>query len=172
MAVLTAKSPLISGSANLADHSVTHRPNHTWQQTAYCLQFNAHFANITGREHVELYATIKIIPRQAVQETATGKVTEVGPDKEDRDLLRLQYSGGIRRKLSVACTLIGVPQIIFLDGPSTGMDPIARWDLWRDISNMVAWGGSKTGIQGCVSFSQRTPWRSAKRCVPELRSLS
>ena len=93
---------------------------------------------MTGREHVELYASIKGVPLRFVKEAALQKLNEVGLDEKDWDRLSSDYSGGMKRKLSVACATIGQPQVVFLDEPSTGMDPVARRALWQVISNMVA----------------------------------
>lgn len=93
---------------------------------------------MTGREHVELYASIKGVPLRFVKEAASQKLSEFGLDEKDWDRLSSGYSGGMKRKLSVACATIGQPQIVFLDEPSTGMDPVARRALWQVISDMVA----------------------------------
>ena len=112
-------------------------PDQIRQRIGYCPQFDAHFMNLTGQEHVELYASIKGIPKQFVRKVALAKLKEVGLSEYDGNRLASVYSGGMKRKLSVACATIGQPRIIFLDEPSTGMDPLARRDLWKVISNMV-----------------------------------
>merc|ERR1712232_615140 len=56
------------------------------------------------------------------------------------DKISAGYSGGMKRKLSVACASIGQPRIVFLDEPSTGMDPVARRDMWNVVLNMVRGG--------------------------------
>merc|ERR1712194_432755 len=103
---------------------------------------DAHFMNMTGREHVELYAAIKGVDQKVVKEAAEAKLAEVGLSVFDSNRLSAGYSGGMKRKLSVACATIGQPQIVFLDEPSTGMDPVARRDLWKVISRMVQGNGS------------------------------
>jgi ABC-type multidrug transport system ATPase subunit len=95
---------------------------------------------LTGREHVELYAKIKGIPRHFVKEAAASKLAEVGLSATDSDRLSAQYSGGMKRRLSLACATIGQPQIVFLDECSTGVDPVARREIWQLISDMVAPG--------------------------------
>jgi len=137
MAMLTAEFPPTGGDATLAGYSVTNQPEQTRRRIGYCPQFDAHFQTMTGREHVELYASIKGVPREFVKEAAAAKLAEVGLSEYDSDRLSSGYSGGMKRKLSVACATIGNPQIVFLDEPSTGMDPVARRDLWKVISNMV-----------------------------------
>merc|ERR1719491_1053032 len=137
MSMLTAEFPPTSGDASLASFSVTNNPEETRRRIGYCPQFDAHFMNMTGREHVELYASIKGIPKDLITAAARSKLAEVGLNEYDSDRLSSQYSGGMKRKLSVACATIGNPQIVFLDEPSTGMDPVSRRDLWNVISGMV-----------------------------------
>ena len=60
-------------------------------------QFDAHFSNMTGKEHVELYASIKGIPRHLVKVVCKHKLTEVGISDHDSNLLSSTYSGGMKR---------------------------------------------------------------------------
>jgi len=137
MAMLTAEFPPSSGDARLAGFSVSNEPEQTRRRIGYCPQFDAHFANMTGWEHIELYAVIKGVPRDLLKEVVASKLNEVGLSELDGKRLSSGYSGGMKRKLSVACATIGAPQIVFLDEPSTGMDPVSRRDLWKVISRMV-----------------------------------
>ena len=136
--MLTAEFPPTSGDATLANFSVTHQPEATRRRIGYCPQFDAHFSNLTGREHVELYASIKGVPKEFVKEAAATKLREVGLSKDDSDRLSAGYSGGMKRRLSLACATIGQPQIMFLDECSTGVDPVARREIWQLISDMVS----------------------------------
>ncbi len=147
MSMLTSEFPPSSGDATLAGYSVTIEPEKTRRCIGYCPQFDALFANMTGREHVALYASIKGIPREAMKEVVAQKLAEVGLSDYDSDRLSSRYSGGMKRKLSVACATIGQPQVVFLDEPGTGMDPVSRRDLWAVISKMVA-GGTTTREEG------------------------
>ena len=140
MQMLTAEFPPTSGDAILAGYSVTREPEKTRRRVGYCPQFDAHFANMTGREHVELYASIKGVPPDMVKEAATAKLTEVGLTGKDSDRLSAGYSGGMKRRLSLACATIGRPQILFLDECSTGVDPVARREIWQMISDIVTGG--------------------------------
>jgi len=148
MSVLTAEFPPTTGDALLDRYSVTFQPEKTRQRIGYCPQFDAHFTNMTGREHIELYAAIKGLPKSAIKGAVASKLAEVGLSEYDGNRLSSQYSGGMKRKLSVAIATIGSPPIVFLDEPSTGMDPVARRDLWRVISDMVSGqnGGSRTSV--------------------------
>lgn len=144
MAMLTAEFPPSSGDAILAGFSVSNEPEQTRRTIGYCPQFDAHFMNMTGREHVELYAVIKGVPKERIKEAVAAKLAEVGLSEHDSNRLSQEYSGGesvnnnhfdvtslsadinflfmllpkgMKRKLSVACATIGQPQIVFLDEP-------------------------------------------------------
>jgi ATP-binding cassette subfamily A (ABC1) protein 3 len=140
MAMMTAEFPPSSGDATLAGFSVSREPEKTRRRVGYCPQFDAHFTNMTGREHVELYASIKGVPATLVKEASAAKLAEVGLNDFDSDRLSAGYSGGMKRRLSLACATIGQPQIVFLDECSTGVDPVARREIWQMISDMVSGG--------------------------------
>lgn len=135
--MLTAEFPPTKGDATIAGFSVTHQPEAIRRRVGYCPQFDAHFDNLTGREHVELYASIKGVPKDMIWEAAAAKLAEVGLREVDADRLSAHYSGGMKRRLSLACALIGQPQIVFLDEASTGVDPVARREIWKVISDHV-----------------------------------
>jgi len=138
MGMMTAEFPPSSGDATLAGFSVASEPEKTRRRVGYCPQFDAHFTNLTGREHVELYASIKGIPAELVKEASMAKLAEVGLSEFDSDRLAAGYSGGMKRRLSLATATIGNPQIVFLDECSTGVDPVARREIWEMVSNMVS----------------------------------
>jgi ATP-binding cassette subfamily A (ABC1) protein 3 len=140
MGILTAEFPPTSGDASLAGFSVKNEPEKTRRRVGYCPQFDALFTNMTGREHVELYASIKGLPADIVKQASAMKLAEVGLSDEDSDRLCANYSGGMKRRLSLACATIGNPQIVFLDECSTGVDPVARREIWQMISDMVTGG--------------------------------
>lgn len=141
MKMLTAEFPPTSGDAVLDGFSVSREPQKTRRRIGYCPQFDAHFAYLTGREHVELYASIKGIPNHLVAQASDEKLREVGLSTFDSNRLSSKYSGGMKRRLSLACATVGQPQIIFLDECSTGVDPVAREDIWTMISDMVTGRG-------------------------------
>jgi ATP-binding cassette, subfamily A (ABC1), member 3 len=138
MQMLTAEFPPSSGDATLAGYSVTREPQKTRRRVGYCPQFDAHFPNLSGREHVELYASVKGVPAKHMQFAVADKLKEVGLLEPDWDKPAHQYSGGMRRRLSLACATIGQPQIVFLDECSTGVDPVARREIWQLVSDMVS----------------------------------
>jgi ATP-binding cassette, subfamily A (ABC1), member 3 len=134
MGMLTAEFPPSSGDATLLGFSITKEPQKIRRHIGYCPQYDAHFAQLSGRSHVELYATIKGIPHKNLKEAVSAKLREVGLNEQDSDKLTCTYSGGMKRRLSLACATIGQPQIVFLDECSTGVDPVARREIWQLVS--------------------------------------
>jgi ATP-binding cassette subfamily A (ABC1) protein 1 len=90
---------------------------------------------LSVKEHLELYARLKGVPRNSIDKVVQDKLVQLDL-KEFEFKLAHTLSGGNKRKLSVAIALIGSPPIIFLDEPSTGMDPVARRFMWRIISEV------------------------------------
>lgn len=93
MAMLTAEFPPTHGDCKLAGYSVLNEAKQTRRRIGYCPQFDAHFANMTGREHVEMYASIKGVPKSQIGKAAIMKLSEVGLSDKDVDRLSSAYSG-------------------------------------------------------------------------------
>lgn len=101
----------------------------------YCPQFDALLDLLTVREHLELFGRIKGIPASDLEQVVMEKLHQMDLiDYETK--LAGSLSGGNKRKLSVAIAMIGSPPIMFLDEPSTGMDPVSRRFMWEVISNV------------------------------------
>ena len=150
MGLLTAEFPPTSGDAILGGFSITREPQKIRRRIGYCPQFCAHFENMTGREHIEMYAEIKGIRKELVADAVSKKLRQVGLSDYDGNRLSAHYSGGMKRRLSLACATIGQPQIIFLDECSTGVDPLTRRDIWQLVSDIVVGNDSLTSTQPAV----------------------
>ena len=107
------------------------------QNLGYCPQFDALIENLTVREQLELFYDLKSLPGELRDELVSQKIKEMNLE-EYEDKLSGTLSGGNKRKLSVAMAMIGNPNIIFLDEPSTGMDPKARRFMWKIISRIAS----------------------------------
>ncbi|RLN46846.1 hypothetical protein BBO99_00008704 [Phytophthora kernoviae] len=136
MKMLTGDISPTSGTATLGGFDILSQQIEVRRQIGYCPQFDALFERMTVREHLELFAAIKGVQRADMDAVVTEKIQQLNlADFENK--LAGSLSGGNKRKLSVAIALIGSPPIIFLDEPSTGMDPVSRrfmWDVIADIS--------------------------------------
>uniref|UniRef100_A0A8C8JUM7 P-type phospholipid transporter n=1 Tax=Oncorhynchus tshawytscha TaxID=74940 RepID=A0A8C8JUM7_ONCTS len=139
--MLTGDSIVTSGEAYLAGKSVLTEINEVHQNMGYCPQFDAINDLLTGREHLEFYAILRGVPEKEVCEVAEWGIRKLGLIKYV-DKAAGSYSGGNMRKLSTAMALIGGPPVVFLDEPTTGMDPKARRALWNCILSIVKEGRS------------------------------
>uniref|UniRef100_A0A8C7T2V0 P-type phospholipid transporter n=1 Tax=Oncorhynchus mykiss TaxID=8022 RepID=A0A8C7T2V0_ONCMY len=106
------------------------------QNMGYCPQFDALNDLLTGREHLEFYARLRGVPEKEVTMVAEWGIQKLGLVKYSNKAAGT-YSGGNKRKLSTAMALIGCPPVVFLDEPTTGMDPKARRFLWDCILSVI-----------------------------------
>ncbi|XP_054482798.1 phospholipid-transporting ATPase ABCA1-like, partial [Anoplopoma fimbria] len=111
------------------------------QNMGYCPQFDSINELLTGREHLELYAVLRGVPEEQVCDVAEWGIRKLGLMKYAEKRAG-SYSGGNMRKLSTAMSLIGAPPVVFLDEPTTGMDPKARRALWNCIHSIIKEGRS------------------------------
>ncbi|XP_018615172.1 ATP-binding cassette sub-family A member 1-like [Scleropages formosus] len=139
--MLTGDSTVTSGEAFLAGKSVLTELDDVHQNMGYCPQFDAINELLTGREHLEFYAVLRGVPEKDVCEVAEWGIQKLGLMKYV-DKAAGSYSGGNMRKLSTAMALIGGPPVVFLDEPTTGMDPKARRALWNCIHSVIKEGRS------------------------------
>jgi ABC-2 type transport system ATP-binding protein len=104
-------------------------------------QYAAVDENLTGRENLTMVGRLNHMERDAVVRRAVELLDEFGlTDAGDRPLKT--YSGGMRRRLDVAAALVARPKVLFLDEPTTGLDPQSRADVWAMIEHLVAEGTS------------------------------
>ncbi|XP_041074940.1 phospholipid-transporting ATPase ABCA1-like [Polyodon spathula] len=139
--MLTGDTDVTDGEAFLNGKSVLSEIHEAHQNMGYCPQFDAINELLTGREHLELYAILRGVPEEDVCKVAEWGVRKLGLVKY-MDKGAGNYSGGNRRKLSTAMALIGGPPVVFLDEPTTGMDPKARRALWNCILGIIKEGRS------------------------------
>uniref|UniRef100_A0A8D0GV65 ABC transporter domain-containing protein n=1 Tax=Sphenodon punctatus TaxID=8508 RepID=A0A8D0GV65_SPHPU len=139
--MLTGDETITSGDAYVDGHSILANIKKVQQRIGYCPQFDALLDHMTGRETLSMYARLRGIPERyigsCVENMLRGLLLEPYADK----LVRT-YSGGNKRKLSAGIALIGGPPVIFLDEPSTGMDPVARRLLWDAVTRTRECGKS------------------------------
>ena len=133
--MLTGESFSDAGNAFVGGFDVNKHLSKARTLIGYCPQFDALSDLLTGREHLELYAHIKGIPKDRVSEQVEYMLKNMDL-AQYRDILAGTYSGGNKRKLSVAMALIGNPSVVFLDEPSAGMDPEARKKMWKILGRI------------------------------------
>jgi ABC-2 type transport system ATP-binding protein len=124
-----------AGEVRVAGHDVAREPDAVRDAIGLTGQFSAVDDLLTGRENLRLMADLHHLARA----DAEGRIAELLARfelTEAADRTASTYSGGMRRRLDLAMTLIGDPEIIFLDEPTTGLDPRSRrtmWDIVRDL---------------------------------------
>uniref|UniRef100_A0A4W4H5D2 ABC transporter domain-containing protein n=1 Tax=Electrophorus electricus TaxID=8005 RepID=A0A4W4H5D2_ELEEL len=131
--MLTGDETVTAGDAFIDGYSILRDVKKVQQRIGYCPQFDAVLDHMTGRETLSMYARLRGIPEKygsaCVENVLRSLLLEPHADKLVRS-----YSGGNKRKLSAGMALIGGPPVIFLDEPSTGMDPVARRLLWDAVT--------------------------------------
>ncbi|XP_052767410.1 phospholipid-transporting ATPase ABCA3-like isoform X2 [Mya arenaria] len=135
--MLTGDESITSGTAFLNGKSVSSQIAEVRKYVGYCPQFDALIDQMTGRETLFMFARLRGIAEipPMVNDLLSALLLEEYADKHVQT-----YSGGNKRKLSTAIALIGNPPVIFLDEPTTGMDPNARRHLWDTLCNIRASG--------------------------------
>ncbi|KAM7377381.1 hypothetical protein PAMA_013932 [Pampus argenteus] len=139
--MLTGDIPVSGGEAFLNGYSIRTEMRDVHQNMGYCPQFDAIDDLLNGREHLEFYARLRGVPEKEVTMVAEWGIQKLGLVKYSSKSAGT-YSGGNKRKLSTAIALIGCPPVIFLDEPTTGMDPKARRFLWDCILSVIKEGRS------------------------------
>jgi ABC-2 type transport system ATP-binding protein len=126
-----------AGTAAVGGFDVATRPGEVRESISLTGQFAAVDEILTGRENLVLVARLRHLddPRTI----ADGLLERFAlTDAADRRVST--YSGGMRRRLDIAMSLIGNPPVVFLDEPTTGLDPQARLDVWDDVRNLARQG--------------------------------
>uniref|UniRef100_A0A8C7BVD0 ABC transporter domain-containing protein n=1 Tax=Neovison vison TaxID=452646 RepID=A0A8C7BVD0_NEOVI len=131
--MLTGEEPITSGAAFVRGLSISSHLREVRSQIGYCPQFDALLNHMTGRETLVLYARIRGVPERHIA-TCVEQILDDLLMHAHADKLVKTYSGSNKRKLSTAIALLGEPSVIFLDEPSTGMDPVARRLLWDTVT--------------------------------------
>jgi ATP-binding cassette, subfamily A (ABC1), member 3 len=122
------------GGRDLSSRSAP--PRHT---VGYCPQHGGLTLALSGREVLSHFAAVRGLPPHVARDAVLHALSQVGLT-ECADQQCGQYSGGNRRRLSVAVALIGAPLLLLLDEPTTGMDPAARKGLGRALQAARAAG--------------------------------
>uniref|UniRef100_A0A5F9D033 ABC transporter domain-containing protein n=1 Tax=Oryctolagus cuniculus TaxID=9986 RepID=A0A5F9D033_RABIT len=131
--MLAGEKPITSGEAFVRGISISSDLERVRKWIGYCPQFDALLNFMTGRETLVMYSRIRGIPECHIS-TCVDQILEDLVLYMDADKLVKTYSGGNKRKLSTGIALLGEPAVIFLDEPSTGMDPVARRLLWDTVA--------------------------------------
>lgn len=129
------------GSVKVHGIDVTEEPQKVREIIGLAGQFAAVDEFLTGRENIVMAGMLYHLDKKIAQERAQN-ILERLQLTEAADRPVKTYSGGMRRRLDLGASLVGQPKILFLDEPTTGLDPRTRLDLWNIIRDLVAGGTS------------------------------
>ena len=135
MSMLTGLLTPTSGTAYISNYDINTEQDSISRIIGYCPQFNILWEELTGKQHLHLFTSIKNISKELEKSLVEEKLSEVGL-LGAADSMVCTYSGGMKRRLSVAISGIGNPAVIFMDEPTTGMDPISRRFVWKLVQKM------------------------------------
>jgi ABC-2 type transport system ATP-binding protein len=134
--ILTTLTTPDSGTATVAGYDVLREPAHVRGAISLTGQYAAVDENQTGRENLVMVGRLMHLGRRPAQRRTVELLEQFGL-AEAMDRRVKTYSGGMRRKLDLAMSLIARPQVIFLDEPTTGLDPASRSAMWEAIVELV-----------------------------------
>jgi ABC-2 type transport system ATP-binding protein len=137
--VLTTLMKADAGTVRVAGHDIATETKAVRAAVGVTGQFAAVDELLTGQENLQLMADLKRMG-SAEGRRVVAELLERFDLVQSAQKLVTTYSGGMRRKLDLAMTLVGNPQIIFLDEPTTGLDPRSRRTMWDIIRQLVADG--------------------------------
>ncbi|MGH1563520.1 ATP-binding cassette domain-containing protein [Mumia sp. DW29H23] len=124
------------GHATVAGYDVARQPDEVRRAIGLTGQYAAVDEQLTGRENLVLVARLLDLSRRDAARRADELLEQFGLT-EAADRRARTYSGGMRRRLDLAASLVGRPQVIFLDEPTTGLDPSKRDDMWAVVRELT-----------------------------------
>ncbi len=137
--ILSTLIQVSGGEVRVAGYDVRTDADQVRAKIGVTGQFSAVDDLLTGMENLLLMADLHHLDRNEGRQRAA-ELLEVFDLKQAGSKMAMTYSGGMRRRLDLAMTLVGRPRIIFLDEPTTGLDPRSRRQLWQIIDELVADG--------------------------------
>ena len=127
------------GTAVVAGYDVVREPANVRESIAMTGQVAAIDWQLTGRENLVMFARLRGLRRKDANARADALIEQFDlVDAADRNVVN--YSGGMRRRIDIAAALVVPPRVLFLDEPTTGLDPVSRRNVWDLVSSMAANG--------------------------------
>ncbi|MCH7232050.1 ATP-binding cassette domain-containing protein [Glycomyces sp. L485] len=139
VAILSTLIGANAGEARIGGHHLDHETDEVRSLIGVTGQFAAIDKLLTGRENLHLMGRLHHLPKTEIHERAQ-RLLEQFDLVEAAKRSPETYSGGMRRRLDLAMSLMGDPRVIFLDEPTTGLDPRSRRTMWTIIRELVAGG--------------------------------
>ncbi|KAJ8301076.1 hypothetical protein KUTeg_020063 [Tegillarca granosa] len=137
--MLTGEVLVTHGNAYISSFDIKNNIKNVQENLGYCPQFDALIGQMTARETLTMYARLRGVCEKQIKQVVQ-KLLEMMTLEQYADKMCEEYSGGNKRKLSTAIAVVGDPPMILLDEPTTGVDPVARRQLWNVLSQIRASG--------------------------------
>src|SRR5207248_6331008 len=134
--MLVTLLPPTAGRATVAGFDVVHEGPKVRKAIGAALQEAALDPILTGREHMRLQTALHALPRERRKARGDELLERVGLTAAADRKVRT-YSGGMKRRLDLALALVHEPRILFLDEPTTGLDPQSRSALWQEVARLA-----------------------------------
>jgi ABC-2 type transport system ATP-binding protein len=133
--MLTTLLPPSSGNAEVAGYDILHHANDVRRVIGYVPQMLSADGTLTGYENLLIFAKLYDLPRREREARVRGALKTVGLEDAADKIVRT-YSGGMIRRLEIAQSMLHQPQVLFLDEPTIGLDPLARKTVWERIEQL------------------------------------
>jgi ABC-2 type transport system ATP-binding protein len=144
-----------AGEAEVAGFAVRRAAEEVKKRIGYMSQRFSLYGDLTVAENLRFFAELHHVPR-AERRAREAQLLDFSRLEPYRARLAQHLSGGMRQKLALACTLIHTPEVLFLDEPTTGVDPVSRRDFWKILYDL---------LRGGVTILVSTPYMDeAERC--------
>jgi ABC-2 type transport system ATP-binding protein len=134
--MLTTLLPPTAGTARVAGHDIVREGAQVRAVIGAALQEAALDPLLTARDHMRLQTTLQGVPKAQRRARGDELIERVGlADAADRKVGG--YSGGMKRRLDLALALVHRPRLLFLDEPTTGLDPSSRAEMWQEVAHLA-----------------------------------
>jgi ABC-2 type transport system ATP-binding protein len=137
--ILTTLAVPDAGRARVAGYDVVRDPDQVRYRIGLAGQHAAVDEKLPGRDNLRMFGRLYHLPERVVRRRADELLEQFGLTDAAGRVVKT-YSGGMRRRLDIAASLIVAPPVLFLDEPTTGLDPRSRGDVWASLRELVATG--------------------------------
>jgi ABC-2 type transport system ATP-binding protein len=147
--------PPTGGEAWVLDHPITREPEPVKEKIGYMSQRFALYGDLTVMENINFYADLYDVPKKE-RSPRIERLLGFSNLSPFQNRLAQNLSGGMKQKLGLACALVHTPEVLFLDEPTNGVDPVSRRDFWRILYDLFK--------EGVTIFVSTAYLDEAERC--------
>ena len=133
--ILATLTKMTSGLVSVAGYDISSSSHIVRKKIGYVAQSSGIDKWATGRENLHLQAHLERVPKKLINKRINYLLDWIGLSKSANQIVNT-YSGGMKRRLEIAMGLVHEPEVLFLDEPTTGLDPETRHALWKDLKRL------------------------------------